>query len=66
MAVFDIGDAPFLAGDGEHWFRKVDGNNRLEMAGEFVSEKAGSATDVEDTAAMLWKMFEKKRMIALQ
>ena len=63
--IVNVWGGPSGAGNGEHRFRDIDGDDRGEVTGKQVREDAGSATDIEDPLATFGKMLQEERGTSL-
>lgn len=65
-AVFHVGCGALAAGDGEHGFGDVDGDDGIEALGEFEGEQPGAAAHVQNAATAFGQMPDKEIMVAFQ
>jgi len=65
-AVFHISCGALAAGDGEHGFGNVDGEDGIKAPGKFQGEQANTAAHVQHAAAAFGQMADEEIMLAFQ
>ena len=66
LAVFHVGCGALSAGDSEHGFGNVDGDDGIELFGEFKGKQTGAAAHVQHATTVFRQMPDKKIMVAFQ